>query len=260
MSHTQLLEERLRFLDIGSDTIDDIQTAGNIMEPVIDSMLDRFYEHILAQPELRELFTDSEAISRARAGQKNHWLNSLFRGSFDNRFFEQTKHIGHAHACAGVTPNWYIGGYCYMLGQFNEHIAREFAADSTLATRLQQSVTKAIFLDMDLVIHCYLEIKDSAIRKILHRAIDFRAEVAKIGNELTTITTLLQDAAKAAAAEQNDRTEASNYLNSLIEQSSENAEKLNRRLSELQFGDRLYITDDPAEYGLLARIRALMQN
>lgn len=259
MSHSQLLEERLRFLDIRSDTVNDIQTAGNIIEPVIDSMLDRFYEHILAQPELRELFTDSEVIRHARAGQKNHWLNSLFRGNFDSRFFEQTKHIGHAHARVGVTPNWYIGGYCYMLVQFNEHIARECIADSTLATRLQQSVTKAIILDMDLVIHCYLEIKDSAIRKILHRAIDFRTEVTKIGNELTTITTLLQEVAKAAAAKQSDRPEAGNDLTSLIEQLSENSEILNRRLSELQFGDRLYIADDPAESSLLGRIRIMMQ-
>ena len=145
-----------------------------------------------------------------------------------------------------------------MLNQFNEHIARDCAADSPLATRLQKSVTKATILDMDLVIHCYLEIKDNAIRKILHRAVDFRSEVANIGVELTTTTTLLQEFAKTAAAEQNIRPEA-NDLNSLIEQLSANTEHLNRRLSELQFGDRLYITDDPAESDLLARIRALLQ-
>lgn len=259
MSDAQFLASQLKFLDIGPDTARDIRIAGEIIAPAIDSMLDRFYEHILAHTEIKILFPDDEHVSRARTGQKNHWLDSLFPANFDYRFCKHTRQIGYAHARAGVTPSVYIGGYSYMLNQFNDLIACKHPADSTLVTRLQKSLTKAIFLDMNLVICCYLEIKDNAIRNILRRAIDFRSEVAALDHDLEAITMQLKNTVKAVVANQNTETAKNDEMAALIGPLADHATRLHIRLKELQFSDRLYIADDMAEADLLAHIRVMLR-
>ena len=58
MPHTQMIAERLRFLEIDAGTGNEIRKARQLIEPEIDGMLDRFYDHIFERPELRKLFAD----------------------------------------------------------------------------------------------------------------------------------------------------------------------------------------------------------
>ena len=269
MPHTQLIAERLRFLEIDTGTRNDIRQAKQLIEPEIDGMLDRFYAHIFEEPELRKLFADTDTAARARAGQKNHWLNSLFNGTYDNDFFERAEQIGRAHARVGLTPNWYIGGYCYMLGQFVELVADKCADEKESAARILNSITKAIFLDMDMVILSYLDAKDSSMRQILRRATDFRADVATLSAGLTKTATQIQalvgalpteagnyPAAAPTREESAAGNQAGNELNTLVARLSEQTARLEKRLGDLQFVDRLYIHDDAARTGILARLKA----
>ena len=269
MPHTQMIAERLRFLEIDAGTGNEIRKAKQLIEPEIDGMLDRFYDHIFEQPELRKLFADRDAAARARAGQKSHWLKSLFNGTYDNDFFERAEQIGRAHARVGLTPNWYIGGYCYMLGQFIELVADKCADDKESAARILKSIIKAIFLDMDMVILCYLDTKDSSIRQVLRRATDFRADVATLSDGLTKTATQIQAIVDAlptesgnypAAAPTHEESaagnQAGNELNALVERLSEQTAQLDKRLNDLKFVDRLYIHDDVARTGILARLKA----
>ena len=280
MPHTQMIEERLKFLKIDAETTREIQAAKKYIEPAMDGMLDRFYDHLLGQPELEKLFVDGDAIARARAGQKYHWLNSLFNGEYDNTFFERAQQIGRAHAQVGLTINWYIGGYCQMFGQIIELITENHSGDRKSIARLLEALSKVVFLDIDLVIHCYLEAKDSAIRQILHRATDFRADVATLSNELTETTTHMQVAVKAMSTETRRRPEVAghnldvsmtatsdnisgnkesdNEIFLLVERLSQETAQLSKRLDDLQFGDRLYIVDDVARPGIFAHLKAIL--
>lgn len=277
MPYTQMITERLRFLGIDPGTAREIRAAKKIIEPAIDGMLDRFYDHMLEQPDLRRIFIDRNTVDRARAGQKNHWLNSLFNGNYDNDFFERAQQIGRAHARVGLTLNWYIGGYCQMLGQFIELITDKSVEDKESTARILKSVCKAVFLDMDLVILCYLEAKDNTVRQVMRRATDFRADVAIHSDALTKTAAQIQGIAKAlptatrnypAADHDRDRSQAStreessewrnagNELNALAEQLSQQTAQLDKRLNDLQAGDRLYIHDDAARMGPFARLKA----
>jgi hypothetical protein len=198
MPHAQMIEERLKFLGIDHNVRMRLRDAKTIVEPELDRMLERFYSHILGKPELKALFVDEESIHRARSAQREHWSNTLFGGNYGNEYFEKAERIGHAHARVGLTQNWYIGAYCYMLVQFIELIS-EKAPDSV--TPLIQSLCKAIFLDLDLVIHCYLDTKDSAMRQILRRATDFAADISALNDDLDTTATKIEAAADLLLAE-----------------------------------------------------------
>lgn len=254
MPHRQLMEERLRFLNIDSDTISELRNAKDIIEPAIEEMLDQFYSHMMEEPELQNLFLDDEVVKRARSAQKSHWMEALFDGKYDNAYYERTSQIGLAHARIGLTPNWYIGGYNQMLCQFIELISEKCAESGQPATRLIQSVSKIIFLDMDLVLHCYLDAKDSAMRRMLQHATDFRTEMWSSSDDLNstaeqikiTAELLSADVLKIGTSSTHDgkKGEISARVNELIaqaEQLNRQSAKLDSSLRKLPLSEKLYL-------------------
>lgn len=195
MPHTQMMEERLRFLKIDSDICSDLQQAKQIIDPALDELLEKFYEHILGDPDLKALFVDQDSTDRARAAQRQHWSDTLFSGRFDTKYFEKADRIGRTHFRVGLTPNAYIGAYCYMLIQLIELISTKTQGTETAAMPLIRAVCKAVFLDLDLVIHCFLEVKDSAMREILRRATGFSADISALNDDLQTNTEQIKSAA-----------------------------------------------------------------
>ena len=267
MPHTELIEERLRFLNIDGIVIERLRTAKKILEPEIDEMLERFYAQILAEPTLRALFADEDAMHRARSAQKSHWLQTLFEGKYDEAYFEKAAQIGRAHARVGLTPNWYIGAYCQMLGQFTDLISKKCGEAGEPAIDIIQAVSKIVFLDMDLVIHCYLDAKDGSMRQILHRATDFTADVKELSGSLNASAMQISSAADAlSSATEAQRGTASNSdvavrideLRAQAQQLSAQTALLDARLEELQFKDRLFIDDDTQKSGTMARLKTLI--
>ena len=275
MPHTEIMEERLRLLNIDRDVVSELRKAKDILEPAMDEMLDRFYSYIRSEPDLQALFADEGAIVRARSAQKNHWL-TLFDGKYDKTYFEKTVRIGHAHARIGLTLDWYIAGYYQMFGQFIELISEKYSGRGELATQIIQAVSKVIFLDMDLVIHCYLDDKDSSMRHILRRATDFRADVWTFSDDLNAIATQIKATAETLSAEANgqpgntsrttgtqseDVDDANKHIDELLaqaEQLSRQATQLDERLKKLPLSDKLYLEDDASKSGTFSRLIAMV--
>jgi hypothetical protein len=197
MPYKELMEKRLRFLEIDDETIEQIRQAKSILEPAMDEVLDNLYSHILDEPELQPLFADKSEIEKARAAQKQHWMESLFIGKYDNAFYEKTSRIGRAHARIGLTPNWYIGGYNRMLCEFIGLIYKHYADNTDDAISLIQAISKIIYLDMDLVINCYLDAKDESIRRMLVSSTELRAEMWKFSDELNAVATEINSTAES---------------------------------------------------------------
>ena len=276
MQHTQMMEERLRFLNIDHNTSSELQNAKAILETQMDDMLDRFYSHILKEPSLQALFVDKDSINKARSEQRDYWLNILFDGKYDSPYFDKAAQIGRAHARVGLTPNWYIGGYCQMLNQFVELLSKTESDKDKSATQVIQALNKAIFLDMDLVIHSYLDAKNKSMRQILQRATHFTFDVKTLIEDINatanqvkdTTEELSMEAANQAGTSSNesgtqsatmdDTAERINALKAQTEQLSQQVSQLDERLDELQFNDRLYIADSAPKTRLLARLKALL--
>jgi methyl-accepting chemotaxis protein len=186
------IEQRLQFLEFDEETRAQLRKAREHVGSAIEVLLDRFYTHILKQPELRSLFTDADAIQRARNAQKRYWLDTLFDGQHGPAYFDRAEQVGKVHARIELTPNWYMGAYCYMLNQFVGVIADEYAQDGKTVGLIVQALNKAAALDMELVIDSYLEAKDAAMREILRRATSFADDAKHLHDDLRSAAESLQ--------------------------------------------------------------------
>lgn len=261
MPYKKLMEERLRFLSIDDKTIKQIHQAKDILEPAMDEVLDNLYSHILDEPELQPLFADKSEIDKAHLAQKQHWMESLFMGKYDNAFYEKTSRIGRAHARIGLTPNWYIGGYNRMLCEFIGLIYKHYADKTDEAISLIQAISKIVYLDMDLVINCYLDAKDESIRRMLVSSTELRADMWKFSDELNAVATEINSTAEtlsdstqsqlepdsstpgSQARNWDEIHESTKVLMSQAEQLKARTEGLDEHLKQLPLSEKLYLPE-----------------
>lgn len=257
MPHTELVEDRLRFLEIDQDVVTELQRARQYIEPELDGMLERFYVHMMSDRATAALFDDNDTVDRARSSQRKHWLDDLFGGRFSNAFFEKAERIGRTHARIGLEPRWYLGGYARMMSEFIDCISEKAAREGRDPRATIQAVCKAVLLDIDLVIYCYLEAKDATMRQVLGRATNFASDVTELSRQLSEITGGVERA--AAALSETGRGGDSAQVDELRQQIvalRRQSGEIERRVNELQFGDRLYIAKRSS---ITSRLKALLR-
>ena len=199
MTYISQIEERIRFLQVDESTLLALRQMQHLFEVSIDDLLEDFYAHILQHPELKSLFANQEAVARARSAQKGHWLSTLFSKNLGKAQFDRAEQIGLAHVRVGLTPSWYMGGYCYMLNRFIDLATQHCQDDLQSLTKIVQALNKSVFLDMSFVIDSYLKTKDSVTKEMLQRASRFAKDVQHLNDDLTNTAQELQTTAEPLA-------------------------------------------------------------
>ncbi|MDX2411409.1 MAG: protoglobin domain-containing protein [Woeseiaceae bacterium] len=261
MAHDEMIEERLRFLEIDQDVVEELNNARQILEPELDRMLEQFYAHLLAEPSVKGVFADEKSIERAREAQKNHWLKILLGGSFESAYFDRAERIGRAHAQAGLTPNWYIGGYAKMLTQFIQHISVEAPKTGHEPSRIIQALCKAVLLDVDLAIHSYLEAKDRVMLDLLMRATRFADDLEETNSDLGFAAEQVRISAEALSKGTTENEQQAGQLAELLAQTDaleDKVKQLDERIREVKIGDRLYLHRGSENSGTFAKLKALI--
>jgi len=261
MPNTEFIEERLRFLEIDQADVKSLHDAKKILEPELDRMLEKFYLRISDERLLKTVFVDDDSIERARQAQKKHWLQTLLSGKFDSAYFDRVERIGRSHARVGLTPNWYIGGYCMMLIQFIQHISVSAAKEGRDASPIIEALCKAVLLDVDLVIHCYLEAKDQLMLDLLMRATRFTDDMENLNSELSIAAGRVKEATEAFSEGTTENDQHAGQLAKLVVQvdaMADKARQIDERVCELKSRDRLYLQRGSEHTGTFAKLKALI--
>lgn len=219
MPHGEIINKRLKFLEVDADTSRYLDKFQQLLIPSIDDMLDRMYDQILAVPELKDLFPDKETIQAERKAQKKHWLDILFSKDFGTLHFDNAERIGTAHERIGLTLGWYVNIYCLMINKFVRLAADHYEGDAVALTQMVQAINKAVFLDMNFVIDSYLNAKDASMKQLLIEAEQFTAERLKMD--------------KTLAKEANDLQSSLEDVRTRIESLAKQSESINQALQQL---------------------------
>lgn len=131
----------------------------------LPAALAAFYRHIALHPSVAGIFADPDRMAHASRKQLEHW-ERLLEATFDEAYLNSVRQIGHVHHAIGLEPTWYIGGYNFLLRSLISIMAIEDISDDIVATRdplhatpVQQAITSAMMLDMDLSIEVYMRVR-----------------------------------------------------------------------------------------------------
>ncbi|MCG8509066.1 MAG: protoglobin domain-containing protein [Rhodospirillales bacterium] len=113
---TPNFKERLSFLRLDSDALKTLQEAWPVVERSLDSILEKFYDHVMSFPTSANIIGDPGRIGRLKDAQKGHW-HSLFNAPLEPKFYEEARAIGHANHKIGLEQQWYMGAYAFVLDE-----------------------------------------------------------------------------------------------------------------------------------------------
>lgn len=148
------IKRLLETFEIDDEVSADLRRLRSIVADNLDDLLERFYAKLLSDSVMSGIFDGKADPMHAKAAQRKHWLDWVFRARFDARYLVRCKRIGRAHKKHDVIPAFYLFGYHFVSRNLKSLVLREHP-DLTEANRLITAIEKALFLDIDLAISVY---------------------------------------------------------------------------------------------------------
>ncbi len=151
---------RAAYFGLDEQTVASLRELRPLLERIMPGILDRFYARTRQQPALAALLADPSRMEAAKRAQASHWRR-LVEGRFDDEYWASVRSIGLAHHRIGLSPDWYMGAYSFVLGEFTTAIAENkagmFISSRTVAdiARLQRAIGAAIMFDMEAALSVY---------------------------------------------------------------------------------------------------------
>lgn len=118
------LEDRLKFYELDGAALRALGRLKGVVEASLDTALAKFYEKLSQDQRFAPMFSDSAAMDRAKARQKQHWA-TIVSGEYGPSYVEGVTRVGNTHARVGLEPRWYIGAYAFIIEQLMQGVLAE---------------------------------------------------------------------------------------------------------------------------------------
>jgi len=148
LTHT----DRLGFLGLSTQDCSAGSALWAIFEPKIDDILEGFYEH-LSQYAPKSMFQRMN-IPRLSQAQKKHW-NRLFTNYASKEYLDAATAVAEAHDDIGLSAEWYIGGYTFLLNEMTDQVLAHYAEEPQGARNAIQLLNRLVGLDIGTVMSVY---------------------------------------------------------------------------------------------------------
>ncbi|MEW5726580.1 MAG: globin-coupled sensor protein, partial [Pseudomonadota bacterium] len=224
------------------ETCRTLRDFRNVLAPRIDSVLETFYRHVQANAATAAKFGSPDRISHAREMQKRHWMDSVFAGQFDDRYFATVTEIGKVHQRVGLEPRWYTAGYCYVLNLVTQIAIEAYRKKPEQLAKVLAAINKAAFLDMDLATSVYIETNTQFIiaRELGAKADAFERDVKGVVAAVAAAAAQMEGAAGKMSATAEETSAQSTTVAAAAEEATTNiqtvaaaAEELSSSISEI---------------------------
>lgn len=153
---------RLEFLEIDGENRRQLEELGAELLPVVEEVVDRWYEFLLTRHETRDLL-DRGRVQEHLKGVQVVYFRTLLSGRYDRAYFEERLKIGFIHQRVGLEPAWYTGAYRKFQGLCRDVLLERGHPPARVITWMQ-ALEKVIYLDMELALDAYF---DTAHRGLL---------------------------------------------------------------------------------------------
>ncbi len=234
MSRNYDTENRLKFLQVDEETSSALKEFRRVLEPQIDSLLDEFYAHVTAWPQMKAMFLTQDVLDRSRVQQKKHWLDNIFNANFGESYIAQVDRIGRAHERVGLEPRWYMAGYCFILNRLVEITKTAYRKKPERLSQILQAINRAVFLDMDMVTSIYFDVaKENADRALREHADRFEQTIKGMVEIVASAATQLQSTARTMEGTANSTSQRATVVASAAEDASANVQTVAAAAEEL---------------------------
>jgi archaellum component FlaC len=226
------------FIGMDEDARARLRELAPLVRRELPRIMEDFYAHLKQWPNMMATFSSQKSMQHAHDRQFEHW-QQLFEARFDDAYMESVRKVGRAHARHDLKPDWYIGGYSFVLTRLHAMINRAYPdrpgrRRCQRRSELQAAVTRAVMIDMQYAIAIYLEEAEQEKMSALSRASEsFNTGVGEINQEMhSAIHDLSQTANTLMSIAEKTESDAATVASS-AEEASTNVESVASASEEL---------------------------
>lgn len=195
----EVVARRKAYLEIGPADEQRLREAHPHLQKQAASIIDRFYEYLLAHEHTRAALSSPGTVERLKRLQTEYFVR-LTAGTYDLGYFEDRLRVGQAHHRIGLSPEWYLGAYVKYLHIATDVLSSTFGRDYERFYQTLISLTKVIYLDMGLALDAYhfsaqagLETANEQLRRLQAAKRQLTDMIVHdLQNPLTGVTAALQ--------------------------------------------------------------------
>ena len=182
--------DRLSIVGLGLEEITLIKLAGAQITPMIGTIVEAFYDHLILYPPLRDIISQNTTTDRLK-GTFHRYLIKLFSGTFNEDYEFERIQIGKTHHRVGLPLKWYLSMFGFLEHQIYSSLRPRYE-DLPLKNwiALQRSISGLIKYDQLLAVDAYVEAYTADLRQETEAAQQARKSkslfLAKVSHELRT--------------------------------------------------------------------------
>lgn len=184
-------EQSIQLLRLDEGQLKLLQEFKPILERNVEDVVDKFYGHIFALPQLKKIIDEFSSIERLRGLQKNYLL-SIFPAKIDDEFIASRIRIGNVHKRIDLPPYYYITSYQTFFDLLLPLIFKHYRKKPEHAMHLSLAVLRIFSFDQQVVMASYIQ---SYIQEI-----DQKAELEKAYEEIEILQRRVSEASQSLAA------------------------------------------------------------
>jgi uncharacterized membrane protein (DUF373 family) len=124
------------------------------LAPQADQVVEHFYQRLLDQPDTAKFLEDPEILARLKRSHRA-WLESVFLGPFDERYYQRLKRIGNAHVRIGLSAHFVYVGMNFIREELKNLVAA--LLDPHRQRPALEAIDKILDLNLDVIARAYHE-------------------------------------------------------------------------------------------------------
>jgi uncharacterized membrane protein (DUF373 family) len=147
----QEIRDNYRFSDLEAETLKGLLP---VVEPHARQLIRDFHNLFLQMPDAAK-YLANEAQHAKLEGMHRDWLLDLFKGPYDERYFQRLQRVGRAHVNIGISAHFVYVGMNFLRLQLGAIIDAEVEPKQRPAAHT--AVAKILDLNLDLIARAYHE-------------------------------------------------------------------------------------------------------
>ncbi len=149
------IEQIKRDYDFSIKDEERIKELKPILEKYKDEFVKEFYRFIKRFPDVKKYLSSDEVIKRHQEKIKE-WYVDLFKGEYDDKYFEKLHRIGEIHDQLGIPSHYINATFNFIRRFFIRKINEEFGY-SRQRNLYVESLGKLLDINLDILTKAYIE-------------------------------------------------------------------------------------------------------
>ena len=145
-------EEVLNDYRLGDAEVEILTSLVPLMESQADQVVEDFYQFLQEMPHTAKFLQDSDLLARLKIYHRT-WLMALFKGPFDEGYYQRLQRIGMAHVRIGLSAHYVYVAMNFLRSRLERILVAELEPFRLEAAK--EALDKILDLNLDVIARAY---------------------------------------------------------------------------------------------------------